>query len=228
MSVVTSKRPTERPDATRRFVNGESRLRSRPRRTGVLTVGALLVVLSAALFAVVVARAGDREPVLVIGASVAKGEVIERSDLTSTSVAGIENAIPAEDAGSVVGYTAVADLVEGQVLNPDLVTREPTPNGEEAVVGLSLVAAQVPASGLVPGDRVTLVAVPGEGGEVPEAPLTLAQAAEVLSVDPATSDGVGRSISVVVSSASGPRIAAYAAAGRIAVIEVAPEGSGSP
>lgn len=72
-----------------------------------------------------------------------------------------------------------------------------------------------------------MVAVPGEGGEVPDAPLTLAQAAEVLSVDPATSDGVGRSISVVVSSPSGPRIAAYAAAGRIAVIEVAPEGSGS-
>lgn len=224
MSVVTSKRPTGESDAVPRFVNGESRIRTRPRRAGVVTVGALLVVLGAALFAVVVNKAGDREPVLVIGTPVSKGQVIERSDLTTTSVAGMENAIPAESADAVVGRTAVADLVSGQVLIPELVTREPTPSGDQAVVGLSLAAAQVPPAGLLAGDRVTLVAVPGEGGEVPEAPLTLAQAAEVLSVEPTTTEGGGRSISVLVAAAAGPKIAAYAAAGRIAVIEVASVG----
>ena len=175
-------------------------------------------------------HAGEKESVLAIGQPVAKGQVIERGDLVSTSVSGVGGAIPVGDLDTVVGQTAAVDLVAGQILTPAMFAGTPVPGEGQSVVGLALDPTRVPGAGLEPGDQVDVIAVPGgdraQTGrrDALDAPEVLAEGAEVYDVGGAATAGGQVLVTLVVDADDAARIAAYSTQNRVAVVETAPSG----
>lgn len=204
--------------------------RPRNRSWGLVTLAALLVVGAGLAVAAWGMQVGEKTSALAMGSPVAKGQVIERSDLVSTAVAGVEAAVPVAQIDTVVGQTAAVDLVAGQILTPAMTASGLIPGPGRSTVGLALDPTRVPSAGLGPGDRVDVVAVPGGDGQVdPEAvdaPEVLAAGAEVLD---ATGDAVGGGqmlLTLVVDEGDAARIAAYSTQNRVAVVEIAAAAGG--
>lgn len=198
-------------------------LRTRSRRTGLVTLAAILIGVFGLGFALLLSQAGAKTSVLTIREPVSKGQVVERDNLVSKEVAGASGAIETADAATVVGKTAAVDLVAGQILNRDMVTSDPIPGKGKATVGLSLDPSRVPSAGLKPGSVVNVVAVPdGESGGPDDAlnsPPLLAEAAEVYSVDGAVKEGGGLLVTLIVDANESARLAAYSTSNRVAVVE---------
>src|SRR3954468_23449255 len=75
----------------------------RTRSWGLVVLAALLVVGTGLAVTAWGLRVGDKESVIAVGQPIPKGQVINRSDLVSTSVAGFDAAIPVAELDSVVG-----------------------------------------------------------------------------------------------------------------------------
>src|SRR5664279_3639381 len=137
-------------------------LPTRQRRVGWTTLGAVLVVGLGLVFGYLYSTAGSKEPVVMVTAAVAVGAVIDRSDLSTVDVAGDITAIAGANLESVVGQRAAVALLPGTVLQRSMVTdADPIPSGM-AQVGVAVKGGQLPADGLVPGDRVQVLALPGQ------------------------------------------------------------------
>ena len=209
-----------------RRVPGVATEGSRRRSWGTVTLAAMLVVASGLAVAAWGLHAGDKESVLTVRVAVAKGHVIERGDLASTAVAGVEGAVPVTRLDSVVGQTAAVDLVGGQVLTAAMFTSSPVPGEGQAVVGLSLDPTRVPATGLDSGDLVNVIAVPlaGDGaGSADDAsldsPYVLTSGAHVYSADGDPSTGSQLLVTLIVNADDAARLAAYSTQNRVALIE---------
>lgn len=197
-------------------------LPKRQRRTGWTALGAVLVIGLGAAFGYLYSTAGTKEPVVVMSASVAVGEVIERSDLSTVDVAGDLTAIAGANLESVVGQRAAVALLPGTLLQRSMVTdADPIPRGM-AQVGLAVKGGQLPADGLAPGDRVQVLRLPGQvaGGADPGAPSVLVNNATVFAavqdeVQPGTT-----LLTLVVPADVAPIIAAAGAASGAAVVKV--------
>jgi len=203
--------------------------RGRPRSRSLLVLAALLVLGFALATAYMVTRAGDKVSVLSVGTPISKGHVIERADLVSVAVSGVDGAVPVEATDDVVGKTAAVDLVKGQVLTEEMVTSTPTPATGQSTVGLALDPTRVPSSGLDTGDIVDVIAVPnsdtGGGGRATLAnPTVLARAATVYAVQGLATDGGKVLLTVVVDTRDAGSVAAYSTSNRVAVVEVAAGG----
>jgi len=227
--------PTKTPRSGRStgVLNGrvvdERALRNRPRRRGALAFAGLLIVGSAFVGAVVFARAGDTIDVLAVRDAVAKGHVIERDDLVSKKVAGVDGAVLVDSSVGVIGATAVVDMVPGQVVTRAMISTTPMPGPGRASVGLNLDPARAPSSGLEPGDVVDVIAVSagaGDGVRTDEldTPAVLAPGATVYDVQGTATEGGGVLLTVFVDANAAARIAAYSTAGRIAVVETSQAG----
>ena len=193
-------------------------------------MAAMLVVGTGLAVAAWGLRVGDKESVLAVGHPIAKGQLIDRADLVSTSVAGIDAAIPVAEINSVVGKTASVDLVQGQVLTSAMFTSTPVPAAGASVIGLALDPTRVPGAGLDPGDAVDVIAVPGgDDAQVDPAaldtPEVLAAAAQVYDVGGTATAGGQVLVTLVVDAKDAARIAAYSTQNRIAVVETAPTGA---
>lgn len=201
-------------------------LRTKSRRTGLVTVAALLVVVCGLGFALLLSQAGDKTAVLTVREPVAKGQVVQQSNLVATQVSGAADAIETADSSTVVGKIAAVDLVAGQILNRAMVTSDPIPGKGKATVGLSLDPTRVPSSGLKSGSVVNVIAVPGgdNGGAAEEldAPQLLAEGAEVNAVDGASTEGGGVLVTLIVDSSDAARLAAYSTINRVAIVETSP------
>ena len=204
--------------------------RPRVRSRGLVILAALLVIGTGLAVAVWGSRAGDRVSVLAVDAAVPKGQVIQREDLASVAVAGLDGAIPIEEVNSVAGQTAAVDLVRGQVLTGPAVTSDPVPAPGQSTLGLALEPSRVPGAGLTPGDVVDLIAVPtADGGgqgdtRALNSPRILAAGAQVFDV---ALDGDGSAgglvlLTVVVDANQATRAAAYSTQNRVAVVESNP------
>jgi hypothetical protein len=196
-------------------------LPTRQRRTGWTALGGVLVIGIGAAFGYLYTSAGSKEPVVVVTASVAVGEVISRSDLSTVDVAGEVTAIAGANLESVVGERAAVALLPGTLLQRSMVTdADPIPVGM-AQVGVAVKGGQLPADGLVPGDRVQVLALPGQvGAGTPAAPTVLVDAAVVFAalqdpVQPGTT-----LLTLVVPADVAPSIAAARATGVAAVVKV--------
>ncbi|MEO7844363.1 MAG: SAF domain-containing protein [Nocardioides sp.] len=190
---------------------------------GQWTAAVLFVVVMALAAAWLYQRKGDMVEVLVVQRSVAAGAVIGNSDLGTAQVSGVAGALDLNDVESVVGMRAVAGLVPGQVLTDAAVTSDQLPAVGQKVVALRLDFGRVP-DGLGAGAMVDVLAVPGEGETDPGAlddPTVLAAQVQVVAVTEAVDGGLV--VSVLAPDASSDRVAAYAAAGRVTIIQ-APTG----
>lgn len=207
----------------------DRRLRAVPRRRGLLAVAGLMIAGSALAGAVLFSQLGDRTDVLAVKEDVAKGQVITEKDLERQSVAGVNGAVPVSAIDTVVGTTATVDMVAGQIVTDSMVTSDPVPGDGRATVGLSLDAARAPLAGLGAGDLVSVVAVPSGtvdlGASVAlDAPQILAREAEVLDVQGSATEGATVLVTVIVDEDDASTIAAYSAAGLVAVVETAAAG----
>ena len=207
----------------------DRRMRTLPRRKGLLAFAGLMIAGSALAGAVLFSQAGQRDEVLAVGDDVAKGHVITEDDLVRTSVAGVDGAVPVSAIDTIVGTTATVDMVAGQILTDAMVTNDPVPGEGNATVGLSLDPSRAPSTGLNAGDLVTVVAVPGGSVDLSvstalDAPRVLAREAEVLDVKGSATEGGTVLVTVIVDESDAASIAAYSAAGLVAVVETSAGG----
>lgn len=203
-------------------------LPTRQRRPGYVALAVMLIALLSAGGAWLYVQAGQKTPVVVMAREVPAGHVIERTDLSTVSVAGAITAIGGENLDSVVGQTAAVQLLPGTLLQRSMVSSTGPLEAGTAAVGVALKSGQLPADGVDPGDTVAVLRVPtaaGAGsrtGDSAEAQV-LVERATVFSarLDPAQAGGT--LVTVVVPADDYVAVAAASGSGQVALVEVPPQ-----
>lgn len=202
------------------------RLRGLPRRRRPAMI-ALAVAMAGAgvvVSAAVYQRADHRVAVVMVTEAVPAGAVITPADLASTSItvgAGVQ-VIPATQIGQVSGEIAAAALRPATLLAPsELTTSQPPGPGQELVVA-PLKPYDLPASGLVAGDRVLIVATSGDQGQAGSAAglpeLTAPVPATVEAVNDVPDQDGFDVIDLLVSNANAAAAASQVSTGQFALI----------
>lgn len=187
------------------------------RRPLLMVVAAALIVAGGGLGALLWSSATTNAEVVIVRASVERGEVIAAEDLATVRVT-LDPAlqtVPGSGLPDLVGKRAAADLAVGTLLAPSQVTDMVVPATGESMVGIAVAPGLLPSEPLRPGDAVRLVQTPGAGGEVTgkAAPFTID--ATVVSVTQGDAQTI---VNVVLPSTKAPDLAARAATGKIAVV----------
>ncbi|MEV6048668.1 SAF domain-containing protein [Streptomyces xanthochromogenes] len=178
---------------------------------------------------------GQRSPVLVMARDVPAGTVIQDADLAEASVA-LDPALKAIGTGQraqVVGKRAAVELLPGSLLAPGQITSRTLVHQDEQLVGLNLKPGQMPDSPLRPEDQVQVVFT-GDGGAASVGKNGKGQDSGPVTVEARIvrvgnrQDSTGQQvIDVAVKSVDGPRLAAQAAAGNVALAVKAASEAGS-
>ena len=187
------------------------------RRRPLVLIGAIAAVLVGALAAVWIwTTSATATDVVAIRGAVQRGEVIDRADLEVVKV-GLDpslDIVPASRIDQIAGQRAATDLVPGGLLAAGSVTNEVLPKAGEALVGVGLAPAMLPAEPLLAGDQVRIVETPGQQGEVVTAPVVMAAVvSRVTSLE--TGDTL---VDVLVPTEKAAELAARAATGRVALV----------
>ncbi|MFI1768960.1 SAF domain-containing protein [Streptomyces sp. NPDC020800] len=205
------------------------RVSVRRRRPGVIALSVALIAAGGAGVAVLLLQAGHRTEVVTVVRDVQVGQVLTESDLGKASIAldPAVKAVRADDVESVVGKRAAVELKPGSVLTPSQVTKDSLVKAGEQLVPIGLKPEQVPATALVPGQKVELVHVPAQGqvdsGKASDAsPRTIdGRVVKASGVAPGTGIVV---VDVATSSEDGPTAAAWVSAGTLRLVLAAPDG----
>lgn len=202
--------PVVQPPRSKGPVGAAPKLRRRP----LLILGSVLAIcLGAVLSGWLWTTTSGSTPVVAMRSAVARGEVIERSDLMAVQV-GLDPAlqvVPAGAAGDLIGHRAAVDLPAGSLVTRAAVAAVVVPAAGRSVVGVSTGAAGLPGEPLQVGDRVRVVVAPSSAaasGTGSATPWSIA--AIVVGIHPAPDTGQ-QVISVDV-----PQESAVDLAGRIA------------
>jgi hypothetical protein len=196
----------------------------RRRRPMMIVAAALLVGLGILISVAVYQRVNRQVQVLVVQRGVAAGSIITAADLGTAGIAasGISD-IPAQQRSQVVGLVAASALHPGMLIaSSDLVASLPPPPGK-VLVGVSVRPSALLASGLVPGDHVTLVATPGVIGEndqggVPNLSMLAPVAGVVQAVDAVPNQDGDVVVDVIVPAAEGAEVLEQDSTGQIGVV----------
>jgi len=182
-----------------------------------MVIAGIVLVIAGALTSIgVYSNLSQTQEVVAIIAPVARGEQIERTDLTTVQVGfdPLLTPVPGDQINQIVGLYAVADLVPGTFLSPDAVGARVSPTQGLAEIGVALAAGEYPDDTLLPGDAVLLVALPDRQDvltTVTSYPATL-----VRITQPNASNLI--TVSVMVSAADAPLLAALSASERLALV----------
>jgi hypothetical protein len=191
------------------------RLRRRPI---LIALSLVFVAVGALLAAYLVTALADTQPVVAVRADVARGQVIERSDLLVVDISPDPalKTVPGDQLESLVGKFARVDLAAGGLVTSSAVTDQNLPAAGESLVGISLTPAQLPAHPLSPGDNVRIVTTPRQQDDPPtKAPTSVT--ATVVGTRPVGDQGQVV-VNVTVPQSAAAQLAAVAATGRIALI----------
>jgi hypothetical protein len=185
----------------------------------VAMTGAGVVVSSA-----VYQRADHQVAVVMVTRPVPAGAMITAADLATTSVIvnpGIR-VVPAAQIGQVSGQIAAVALRPSTLLAPsELTTAQPPAPGQELVPAAAKPYA-LPASGLVPGDHVLVIATPGNQGQAgapagsPSLSTPVPAVVEAVSAVP-DQDGFDI-VDLLVGDASAVAVAGQVSTGQFALI----------
>ncbi|MFE2533712.1 SAF domain-containing protein [Streptomyces sp. NPDC059371] len=188
-----------------------------------------LIAAGGAGVAVLLLQVGHRTQVVTVVRDVQVGQVLTAKDLGKASVAldPTVKAVNADDLGQVVGKRAAVELRPGSLLAPSQVTRNNLVKAGEQLVPIGLKPDQVPATALVPGQKVQLVHVPVQGEtETDKASNSLPRTLPgrvVKASDAAPGTGVVV-VDVATSAEDGPTAAAWVSAGTLRLVLAAPGG----
>lgn len=191
----------------------------RERKPGLAALAVLLIVGGAALAGLLAMRADERIDVLVATEAIPAGEQITADALGTTAVATGSDSllIPESDAEQLLGRYAAVDISEGQLIDTTMSGTEGMLGEDEVFVGATLAEGRMPAGGLVQGHSVDLVRVVDGQAEVL---VRDARVSRAESGDGGGFSGSGQDVSFIVSREDAPEIAAVAAAGELAAIQV--------
>ncbi|MFB7323837.1 MULTISPECIES: SAF domain-containing protein [unclassified Streptomyces] len=205
------------------------RVSARRRRPGVIALSLALIAAGGAGAAVLLLQVGHRTEVVTVVRDVQVGQVLTEDDLGKASIA-LDPAVKAVRAGnldSVVGKRAAVELKPGSLLAPSQVTKDSLVKAGEQLVPIGLKPEQVPATALVPGQKVELVHVPAQGqeeaGKTSDAPPRTIKGRVVKASGAAPGTGMVV-VDVATSAADGPTAAAWVAAGTLRLVLAAPDG----
>jgi hypothetical protein len=194
------------------------------RRVPELAVGVLLIGLGALGVLALTSDGATPTSVVVMANDVARGDVVQRSDMTFVGVTADApiTVVPAAVVDQFVGMTAIGDLPAGSLLAEFQLIEEATVPPGFAVVGMRLVAGAYPSARLVPGDRLDVMRLPASDEDDQDEAVPVAVGVEVLGaislgVDP----GSDMFLSLLVPAADTGVVAAAAGADRIWLGEVA-------
>lgn len=194
----------------------------RRRRPGMIALAMAMIGAGIVANTAVYSATNHRVPVLVAQAYVPAGAPIRATDLGTASVAvgpGVQF-IAAAQLRQVVGQVAGTTLHPGMLLTAAELTTSRPPGYGRVLVPLPVRPSELPASGLQPGDRVLVVATPGDQGQPGSAgapALSAPVAGVVEAVAAAGIDGFGV-VDVLVPTRTGPGLAAQASTGQFALI----------
>ena len=206
------------------------RVSARRRRPGVIALSLGLIAAGGAGVAVLLLQVGNRTDVVTVVRDVQVGQVLTEDDLGKASIAldPTVKAVRADDLNSVVGKRAAVELKPGSLLAPSQVTKDSLVKAGEQLVPIGLKPEQVPATALVPGQKVELVHVPAQGasdtGKTSDAtPQTIAgRVVKASSAAPGTGLVV---VDVATTATDGPTAAAWVSAGTLRLVLAAPDGN---
>lgn len=227
--------PAVTPDPERRTANGQParatgtadgaaaelpRLPGR-RNPRWIALGVLALCLGALLSYVVYARVAAEATVVALDATVYRGEVVERGDLTTVRLraGSLPATVPAGDLDQLVGQRAVFDLPAGSVLSAGSVAATAVPAPGRAAVGIKLASGRSPEVLLLPASPVRLVALPPASAATTAGDRLSGKTytARVLDQAPGA-DGASILLNVEVDQAQAATVALLAAQERIAVV----------
>lgn len=201
-----------------RMEGGQSALRPpRVRRHPVVLVSAIAAVLVGALGSLWLwTSMSSAVEVVAVQSGVQRGEVIERQSLILVQVAldPVLDVVRADRIDEIVGRRAATDLPAGGLVVAGSLADRVVPQAGEALVGVGLSPAMMPAEPLVAGDRVRIVETPGALGEVTTAPVvTDAIVSRVTVLDTGLT-----LVDVLVGEDRAAELAARASTGRVALV----------
>lgn len=196
----------------------------------MIALSLALIAAGGAGVAVLLLQVAERTEVVTVVRDVQVGQVLTEQDLGRASVAldPAVKAVKADDLESVVGKRAAVELKPGSLLAPSQVTKDSLVKAGEQLVPIGLKPEQVPATALVPGQKVRLVHVPAQGATAPDTasdttPKTIAgRVVKASQAAPGTGVVV---VDVATAAADGPTVAAWVAAGTLRLVLDAPDGS---
>jgi hypothetical protein len=196
----------------------------------VIALSLALIAVGGAGVAVLMLQVGHRTEVVTVARDVHVAQVLTVQDLGRVSVAldPAVKAVHADDLDSVVGKRAAVELRPGSLLAPSQVTKDSLVKPGEQLVPIGLKPEQVPATALVPGQKVQLVHVPAQGetdtGKTSDsAPQTIAgRVVKASKAAPGTGVVV---VDVATATDDGPTVAAWVSAGMLRLVLDAPDGS---
>ncbi len=206
------------------------RVSARRRRPGVIALSLALIAAGGAGVAVLLLQVGDRTEVVTVVRDVQVGQVVTEADLGRANIA-LDPAVKAvrgDDLDKVVGKRAAVDLKPGSLLTPSQVTKDSLVKAGEQLVPIGLEPKQIPATALVPGQKVQLVHVPAQGAAATGTPSTARPATIDGRVVKASGAAPGTGIVVVdvaTSAEDGPTAAAWVASGTLRLVLAAPDGT---
>jgi hypothetical protein len=195
---------------------GASQVRNR-RNLRWMAVGVLAVCLGGLGAALLYGNLSNAHTVLVVKRTVYRDQVITAADLGATSAVpalGVET-LSSDQLDTVVGRTALSDLVEGSLLSPRSYG-EPVVEAGSVRIGLRLAPGRLPSAAMPPGTEVLLVPVGRDGAEPPVGASVTARIATAAAVLP---DGASI-VDVSVPAAEGERVVRLAANEQLALVRL--------
>ncbi|MFD8646543.1 SAF domain-containing protein [Streptomyces mirabilis] len=194
-----------------------------------------MIALSLALIAaggagvtVLMLQVGHRTQVVTVVRDVQVGQVLTEQDLgrASISLDPAVKTVKADDLGSVVGKRAAVELKPGSLLTASQVTKDSLVKAGEQLVPIGLKPEQVPATELVPGQKVQLVHVPAQGetakdsGTPPES--IAGRVVKASKAAPGTGIVV---VDIATSANDGPTVASWVSSSTLRLVLDAQDGS---
>ncbi|MFC5201352.1 SAF domain-containing protein [Streptomyces kaempferi] len=189
-----------------------------------------LIAAGGAGVAVLLLQVGHRTEVVTVVRNVQVGQILTKQDLGRASIAldPAVKAVTTNDLDQVVGKRAAVELRPGSLLAPSQVTKDSLVESGEQLVPIGLKPEQIPATALVPGQKVQLVHVPVQGEIETDKPSGSSPRTLPGRVVKASNAAPGTGVVVVdvaTSAADGPTVAAWVSAGTLRLVLAAPDGS---
>ncbi len=205
------------------------RVSARRRRPGVIALSLALIAAGGAGVAVLLLQVGNRTDVVTVVRDVQVGQVLTEDDLGKASLAldPAVKAVRADNLKSVVGKWAAVELKPGSLLSPSQVTKDNLVKAGEQLVPIGLEPKQIPATALVPGQKVQLVHVPAQG--TTDTDKTSGATPQTIDGRVVKASGAAPGTGIVVvdvatAATDGPTAAAWEAAGTLRLVLAAPDG----
>lgn len=208
---------TPAPESPETTLVAPPKLRRRPI---LVAAGVAVVCLGALLGMLAYTSASSAQEVLAVRDTVHRGDVIQRSDLMTVRV-GVDPGLKpmsGNDLGEVVGKRAAYDMAAGGLVTSSSVTSGLVPHAGQSVVGIGVNSGQLPGVALEPGDRVRVIATPGDQGDgKPVKGTPTETVATVVDVRSGGSNGQ-HVVDVSVPDSEAAGLAAQASTGKVAVV----------